>query len=143
MDKMANLSPANGYKKCGGALIKVLVLALFSVIGGFVSASTLAGFPQHATGANGMIGATKMKDDHKLDQAYFAAGCFWKTQYIFSKVPGVVHTEVGYSGGHLPNPSYTDVCSDRTGHAETVLVEYDPQKVSVDAGRKYRARSKA
>jgi peptide-methionine (S)-S-oxide reductase len=68
--------------------------------------------------------------DHKLEQAYFAAGCFWKVQYIFSKVPGVVSTEVGYTGGHSSDPTYEDVCSDQTGHAETVKVEYDPSRVS-------------
>lgn len=71
-----------------------------------------------------------MNDDNKLEQAYFAAGCFWKTQYIFSKIPGVVRTEVGYSGGHMANPTYKDVCGDQTGHAEAVLVEYDPKRVS-------------
>jgi peptide-methionine (S)-S-oxide reductase len=71
-----------------------------------------------------------MNTNHKLEQAYFAAGCFWKVQYVFSKVPGVVRTEAGYTGGHLPDPTYKDVCSDETGHAETVLVEYDPERVS-------------
>lgn len=66
----------------------------------------------------------------KLDKAYFAAGCFWKTQYIFSKVPGVVKTMVGYTGGTLVNPTYEQVCSHTTGHAEAAEVVYDPAKVS-------------
>lgn len=66
----------------------------------------------------------------KLEEAMFAAGCFWKVQYVFSKVPGVVRTTVGYSGGKTLNPSYKEVCGDKTGHAETVLVEYDPEKVT-------------
>ncbi|HEY9773054.1 MAG TPA: peptide-methionine (S)-S-oxide reductase MsrA [Planktothrix sp.] len=66
----------------------------------------------------------------KLERAMFAAGCFWKTQYIFSNVPGVVHTTVGYSGGTMKNPRYGDVCSDKTGHAETCLVEFNPKKVT-------------
>src|SRR5262249_47947212 len=66
----------------------------------------------------------------KLETAFFAAGCFWKTQYIFSKVPGVVRTRVGYTGGNTKKPSYEDVCTDRTGHAETVRVEYDPSKIT-------------
>lgn len=65
-----------------------------------------------------------------LQRAMFAAGCFWKTQYIFSKVPGVVSTRVGYSGGSISHPTYEQVCTDKTGHAETVLVEYDPTKTS-------------
>jgi peptide-methionine (S)-S-oxide reductase len=64
------------------------------------------------------------------DKAFFAAGCFWKVQYIFSKVPGVITTKVGYSGGTMAKPTYEQVCSDKTGHAETVLVEYDPKKVT-------------
>jgi len=66
----------------------------------------------------------------KLDRAMFAAGCFWKTQYVFSKVPGVVKTQVGFTGGTAPNPSYEQVCTNKTGHAETVLVEYDPSKTT-------------
>jgi len=65
-----------------------------------------------------------------VEQAYFAAGCFWKTQYIFSKVPGLVRTRVGYSGGTLAHPSYEQVCTDKTGHAEVALVEFDPAKTS-------------
>jgi len=66
----------------------------------------------------------------KAETAMFAAGCFWKTQYVFGKVPGVISTRVGYSGGTAANPSYEQVCSDRTGHAETVQVKFDPAKVT-------------
>lgn len=65
-----------------------------------------------------------------LKHAYFAAGCFWKVQYVFSQVPGVVHTTVGYTGGSSENPNYKQVCTDTTGHAEAVKVDYDPAKVS-------------
>jgi peptide-methionine (S)-S-oxide reductase len=60
----------------------------------------------------------------------FASGCFWKTQYVFSKVPGVVRSRAGYSGGTLKNPKYEQVCSNLTGHAETVSVDYDPAKTN-------------
>jgi peptide methionine sulfoxide reductase msrA/msrB len=64
-----------------------------------------------------------------LAQAAFAAGCFWGSQETFEKVPGVVDTTVGFMGGTKKNPTYEDVCTDLTGHAETVLVVYDPNKV--------------
>lgn len=66
----------------------------------------------------------------KTQKALFAAGCFWGVQYYFDQIPGVVATTVGYSGGHTTNPTYDDVATQKTGHAEAVLVEFNPVQVS-------------
>ncbi len=68
----------------------------------------------------------------KTEIATFGAGCFWGVEYKFNKVKGVVNTTVGYIGGHSKNPSYGNVCSDKTGHAEAVQVEYNPKQVSYE-----------
>jgi peptide-methionine (S)-S-oxide reductase len=64
--------------------------------------------------------------------AYFALGCFWGEEKKFWETPGVVTTAVGYQGGITPNPTYEETCTGKTGHAETVLVAYDPSKVSIE-----------
>lgn len=64
--------------------------------------------------------------------ATFAAGCFWGVESVFEQVEGVTATRVGYTGGHTESPSYRDVCSHRTGHAEAVEVDYDPSRVSYE-----------
>lgn len=68
----------------------------------------------------------------KTEIGYFASGCFWGTEYHFESKEGVISTEVGYMGGNTKNPSYREVCSGRTGHAETVKVIFDPSKISYE-----------
>src|SRR4051812_15630935 len=67
-----------------------------------------------------------------MDKATFGAGCFWGVEAAFRQIKGVSATAVGYMGGATDNPTYKDVCTDRTGHAEVVQVEFDPEQVTYD-----------
>jgi len=67
-----------------------------------------------------------------IEKATFAAGCFWGIEAAFRRINGVIKTQVGYTGGDYENPSYQDVCSGKTGHAESVLIEFDPNVLSYE-----------
>jgi peptide methionine sulfoxide reductase msrA/msrB len=73
-----------------------------------------------------------MDTQKKTDTAIFACGCFWGVQHYFDKAPGVISTEVGYTGGHKANPTYKEVCSHTTGHVEAIKVVFDPTKTTFE-----------
>jgi peptide-methionine (S)-S-oxide reductase len=75
---------------------------------------------------------TDKLEGNTMEKATFGAGCFWGVEAAFRQVKGVSSTAVGYSGGNHPNPTYEEVCTDRTGHAEVVQVEYDPSQVTYE-----------
>jgi peptide-methionine (S)-S-oxide reductase len=96
------------------------------LLGGVVMACALhAGEPKTNSHA-------AMKTNRPIERATFGGGCFWCLEAVFERVPGVRAVTSGYAGGHTVNPSYEEVCTGRTGHAEVVQIEYDPAQVSFE-----------
>lgn len=105
--------------------VLILAIAAFAL---FVALSSGRYFSVLAASADSPPHPTTLPAN--AQQATFAAGCFWGVEESFRHVKGVVATQVGYTGGRTANPTYEDVCTDLTGHAESVLVTYDPSEVS-------------
>ena len=108
--------------------------ALFSNKTAMVSADkALPGRPEPmATSDTHFVNGAALKGPYPDGAAiaYFGMGCFWGAERLFWQMPGVHVTAVGYAGGHTPNPTYRETCTGQTGHAETVMVVYDPATVS-------------
>lgn len=114
-------------------ILKIIffIIVLFAVI---LFVQTIAGGKwgsKTGAGANINNGAGMNTNSDRIKKIYLAGGCFWGVEAVFSKLPGVIYTTVGYANGKTQNPTYEEVCTGKTGFAETVLIEYDNNVISL------------
>ncbi|NPV12477.1 MAG: peptide-methionine (S)-S-oxide reductase MsrA [Ignavibacteria bacterium] len=98
---------------------------IFTVLIFFLQLSTI-----NCKGNIKMSEQTKNKNELNYELATFGGGCFWCTEAVFKQIDGVIETEVGYAGGDVENPTYEQVCTGKTGHAEVCQIKFDPEKIS-------------
>src|SRR2546423_4761178 len=106
-----------------------MILKAFITLMGFCSLVACNSEKKYKTMSSSLINAGITE---KIDTATFATGCFWCTEAIFEELNGVLKVTSGYTGGHTKNPTYKEVCTGETGHAEAVQVVYEPEKISYD-----------
>lgn len=114
-------------RKIGGILMAIML-----VLGWALVTSTAEDRHQANFSLDGEDDMIKLTNKSGSETATFAAGCFWGVENKFGKLDGVLSTAVGYSGGKVNNPTYKQVCSDTTGHAEAIHVIFDPSKISYE-----------
>src|ERR687890_2252399 len=102
----------------------VLIINLFASIS-IISCTQLESSPRRGVNLKSMT-------NQKTDTATFGAGCFWCVEAVFQQLEGVLKVTSGYSGGHVVNPTYEQVCSKKTGHVEVCKIVYDPLKITFD-----------
>ena len=107
-------------------------LIMFALVGGTISAGGAMAQANKTVSKPVSKSMTEKSNADGLQLATFGSGCFWCTEAIFQNVDGVIKVESGYSGGKVKNPSYREVCTGQTGHAEVTQITYDPKKVSFE-----------
>jgi peptide methionine sulfoxide reductase msrA/msrB len=105
------------------------LLPIVLVIG--VAVAALSGEAPEGTRTN-MSDSTSSNATDSYERTIFAGGCFWGVEYYFQNAPGVISTRVGYTGGHVENPTYREVCNGTTGHIEAIEITFDPQKTTFE-----------